>query len=224
MNQASVSCAQDPKSLREMHEMHEQWGPSWIGEEDGIFSALLICGSSQCRQPVAVGGVQTYRINEGDAEHGQFVEFFQAKTFYPPLVLLDPPARVPAPVVEAIDKASGVLWLSAGAAGNLLRQAVEALLTAKRVRKTSPKNGRRLDLHQRLDEYKKRDPEMADVLMAVKWIGNVGSHKDALSIDDVLLGAEILGLALHNLYDKRDAELLRSARRIVKSKGKRISS
>ena len=79
-------------------------------------------------------------------------------------------------------------------------------------------------MHQRLDEYKKRDPEMADVLMAVKWIGNVGSHKDALSIDDVLLGAEILGLALHNLYDKRDAELLRSARRIVKSKGKRISS
>lgn len=55
--------------------------------------------------------------------------------------------------------------------------------------------------------------------MAVKWIGNAGSHRDVLAASDVITGAEHFGFALRLLYDRRDAELTRSANEISKRRG-----
>lgn len=54
-------------------------------------------------------------------------------------------------------------------------------------------------------------PEVANALMAVKWIGNDGSHDGKLTVDDVLDGVDMLEHALNLLYGDQDDILRRIA-------------
>lgn len=59
------------------------------------------------------------------------------------------------------------------------RAAAEALLTDRKIPKTTIfKEKRRvwLNLHSRIDKFKKVAPDSADYLFAMKWIGNTGNH------------------------------------------------
>jgi hypothetical protein len=98
---------------------------------------------------------------------------------------------------------------------------IEELLTAKGVRRTVTKNGRRspLKTHARILEFKKGNQLAGDTLEAVKWIGNQGSHESDLTAGDILDGAELLEYALRLLYDKSDAAIARRVKAINKSKG-----
>ena len=96
------------------------------------------------------------------------------------------------------------------------------LLTRRRIRQTYiDKNGTKqaYTTHARIETLQKKHPDARKQLMAVKWIGNAGSHTDKLTSSDVVAGAEHLELALRLLYDKRDEMLKRSADRINKRKG-----
>ncbi len=118
--------------------------------------------------------------------------------------------------------ASQLVWADPGAAANRLRLATEELLTAQRVPRTAVVQGkpqRRLNAHQRIERFRARNAAAADALMAVKWIGNEGSHADALTAKDVLDGAKVLSLALSLLYDSSAEELQRHIRRVNKAKG-----
>ncbi|MYX08601.1 hypothetical protein GTW98_17625 [Streptomyces sp. SID8375] len=55
--------------------------------------------------------------------------------------------------------------------------------------------------------------------VAVKWIGNVGSHEDRLQIPDVLDGVEILDFTLELVYDNRRDELKKKAAAIIARQG-----
>jgi hypothetical protein len=57
------------------------------------------------------------------------------------------------------------------------------------------------------------------VLMAVKFIGNAGSHESSLTINQVLEGAEMLGLALTLLYDPTQPDLMRRVRAVNRKHG-----
>ena len=77
----------------------------------------------------------------------------------------------------------------------------------------------RLDLHSRIVEFSKTNTDVGDTLLAVKWIGNDGSHDSALELEDVLLGAEILDAAITALYDKSADDLKAKVRAINRRKG-----
>ncbi|NUK27898.1 DUF4145 domain-containing protein [Streptomyces lunaelactis] len=82
-----------------------------------------------------------------------------------------------------------------------------------------PKKG---TLHQRIENFKKMKPDYsdaADALLATKWIGNVGSHEDALKISDVLDGAEMINFALVEIYDTSRDAVKRMAADITARKG-----
>lgn len=116
------------------------------------------------------------------------------------------------------------MLLNPDAAANQLRQAVESLLTARGERRyTTTKAGKRkrLTTHERIESFRKREPQVSDVLEAVKWIGNAGSHDDALTVGQVAEGAGYLALALRLLYDRTEAALLASAQAVNKRRGVR---
>ena len=75
----------------------------------------------------------------------------------------------------------------------------------------------RIELLQAKGQVKYRDA--ADLLMAVKWIGNDGSHGDKISVSDVLDGVELMSEALDLLYETRTMDLRRKALLINKAKG-----
>ena len=62
---------------------------------------------------------------------------------------------------------------------------------------------------------------MAGFLLAVKWIGNNGSHSDSISIQEALDGAELFSHALGLLYDTKASKLKKKALKINASKGDR---
>ena len=60
---------------------------------------------------------------------------------------------------------------------------------------------------------------MADALMAVKWIGNEGSHQDVLSTRDVLDDAEILEHVVVALYGAGNAAIQAKIKAVNDAKG-----
>jgi hypothetical protein len=56
-------------------------------------------------------------------------------------------------------------------------------------------------------------------MMAVKWIGNDGTHDIDMTVADVVEGATVLQLALKAIYDKSDVETLKLIKAINKAMG-----
>ena len=79
-----------------------------------------------------------------------------------------------------------------------------------------------VNLHNRIVAFKAAKPEYAvaaDLVLAVKWLGNVGSHDHRLRISDVLDGVEILDHTLEQIYDSSREEIRRRAADIAARKG-----
>jgi len=192
-------------------------------EIQGVFSGSLECDHQKCRVSLAMSGDWRRWINEGDPKYGTFGEMYRIRHINPPLQIMNVPNLAPERVKAAVVGAASVLWLSPSSAANLLRQAVEELLTIKKIRRTkTTSRGRTVyrPLHERINEYRQVQPRVAAALEAVKWIGNGGSHDNTLTVTNVLVGAEIFELALKSLYDKSDAQLMAKVNAINKKKGR----
>jgi hypothetical protein len=189
----------------------------------GHFHGVLKCTFGKCAESVTVAGDFCVDYDVTDDGRTTEFEYFWLRYSAPALTLVKPPPGTPDTVIAAIKSAAGVIWLDPSAAANRLRVATEELLTAQKVRRTTiNKNRKREQLitHDRIVAFKKVQPKAADALLAVKWIGNVGSHDSTLTVSDILNGAEMLGYALRLLYDKTDAEIEREIRRVNARKGR----
>lgn len=156
----------------------DPWMPDWIEER---FTALLQCANNACGEIVAVGG-RTHHVEDHDWETQEehWSREYQPVFLTPPPPVFPIPVECPEAVTVELQKAFGLLWSDPGSCANRLRAAVEALLTERRVpkkRQNKKKKWVRIDLHARIEEFRKKDAETADYLLALKWLGNVGSHK-----------------------------------------------
>lgn len=93
------------------------------------------------------------------------------------------------------------------------------------IRNTLDRKGKviNLTLDRRITIFKKERPEYskaADLILAAKWIGNVGSHDDVLRIRDVLDGVEFLDHALGLIYDKSSNDITKRASEVTARKGR----
>lgn len=204
---------------REAHS-HEAWDPEWI---EYRFSVLLLCNNEKCQEPVTVLGkgkvdlVQT--ADEGDYE---YVESFYPEHVAPSPDLIEIPDNYPEEVSDALKRAFVASWSDFSAAGNHIRVAVERLLDHLKEPKTKVgKSGKRerLNLHTRIDALARRDKELSDSLLAVKWLGNVASHTDDLSQEDIFDALDILDVILGDLFVRHRARVKKLVAAINKNKG-----
>jgi hypothetical protein len=111
-----------------------------------------------------------------------------------------------------IESAFTLFWVDASAWGTRLRSAIESLLDQIKVKRfTVNAKGRRIQLttHARLTLLAKnasKHASTADTLLAIKWIGNEGSHAGSLTRDDVLDGFDLLDHALDQVFNTRAVE------------------
>lgn len=206
---------------------HITAGMAGTGELTGTCSGTFRCSDPECGRAVLISGDWSYDVDVDTLTNGtRWTDFIRVRYVSPALPIFTPPAKTPEKVTAAIHAASELLWINPNAAANQLRQAIEELLTSKRVRRTEitrKKKRRRLSAHDRIELYRAADPanaDIADTLEAVKWIGNSGSHEATLTIAEVLEGAELLEHALKELYDPTGS--LRRARIKQINKGKGI--
>lgn len=102
-----------------------------------------------------------------------------------------------------------------------MRKVIELILDDKRIAKkelTPTRKRRSISLHRRLLIFQQKNKQIADQLMAIKWIGNVGSNEFAVDPEDLIAGFELLNYSLEKLYGDHDRRMLQLTKYINKRK------
>lgn len=201
----------------------EAWEPEWMS---GIFLGLLKCSNTTCGETVVMtGDYRSYEGHEYDHINDRVdivVENHLTPTcFNPPLHIFTIHKDVPQAIKEEIVNAFNVFWLDTSSCANKIRVIVELIMDDMKVVKTYVQNNKRrgYTLHKRIEQFKLTNHELADLLMAIKWIGNSGSHtSDNLTKDDILDSFEILEHVTTKLYEKDSKGIVKLAKQINKKK------
>jgi len=170
---------------------HPDWEPEWLRY---TFSAFLNC--THCKEKtVTIGEGKVDTFNGQDTGEWGCEEVFMPKYFIPPLQLFEIPSDCPKSVKEHINESFSLAWADFSAAGNKLRVAVEKLIDA-----IHP--GSSGTLHNRIGKLPSQHEGIKDWLLAVKWLGNEGSHQAQLQEYDVAFAYDVFLLVLNKLYGK----------------------
>jgi hypothetical protein len=188
------------------------------------FSALLKCRNVRCLEAATIAGTGDV-MEWQDERTGErnYQDQFRPTFFQPSPTLIEVPPRCPPAVSQQLRAAYAASWGDYSAAGNHIRTAAELLLDALKVRKTkTTKAGKlvRLPLHGRLELLKDEKPDVHDSLLAIKWIGNAGSHQ-ALTRDNVFDALDIFESVLITLYAEHPRALKRIVAQVNKRRGPR---
>lgn len=197
---------------------HPAWDPDWMKHR---FAGLLTCNFGNCGDLVAILGdvsiVEEHDYNYDGEPTQEFIEHFRPRSLSPAPLPIRPPEEAPQLVKDALREAAGLIWQSAEGAANQVRQAVEHLMDAQGITKSAP--GAYLSLHARIEKFKVMDAKNAEILLAVKWLGNSGSHAGGLTRDDVFDAFDMVELVLVNLYDMTTAMIMAKVNAVNNQKG-----
>jgi hypothetical protein len=165
------------------------------------------CENSECQLVVHGTGDYNVAYSSGDVYSDSYgptySSYYKLTHLHPPMLIMPIPKSAPEEVREGLLRASRVLFADPGLAATALRATVERFLTTEGIPATSIKGGFQ-SASERINQWQaadlKRKP-VADLLSAVKWLGNAGTHEDSdLTTTEVLEGATMLDEALHRLY------------------------
>ena len=197
---------------------HDDWDPSWITE---LAAGALVC--KRCKDPVIMSAIVFQEEGE-DADTGDrmFARGFKPTHFEPALEMIEVHHEAANDVRQALTRAFALYWSDPSSSGNCIRTAVEFMLDQQAIPRgrNDSKRGERVrrTLHDRLELFAKRRPEIKETLMAVKWLGNAGTH-DVLTHENVLDAFELLDHTLDEVYQQRSKRILRTAKAINRAKG-----
>jgi len=186
---------------------HPEWEPEW-----NVARFFMIMKCVKCSDPVFCVG-NTQAIEEHDDEYGWVFSDALVPTYfepYIPVILI--PSKCPKSVSAEVEKASSLIWCSPSSSGNKIRAAVERLMDEQGVPNKDA-------LHVRIQAFASTNQDVADKLLAIKWIGNTGSHSDDLQMADVLDAFELFEYCLEEIYEGRSVRLKALAASINSHKG-----
>ena len=195
---------------------------AYIGEEDieSKFSVWMECGSSKCGEVVTVSGECKNQLF-----HTGIRGVEMAHDFHPRVIIPSPPIipisdEVPKDIQEHLHRSFTLFWTDNEACANRLRVALELVLKAWGFPRED-EHGKPVNLHQRIEKWQALYGRgtLGMSLMALKWLGNAGSHEEGISRDRILDAYEIFASALKRLFPEDLRPIEQLANDIVKSKG-----
>lgn len=202
---------------------YDGWEPESI---EYVYSCFLVCSNDQCGEVVASGGTGSVDWEVGEDEHGEQVQvyndYFRPRYFHPPLSIFPIPAECPESVSEPLQESFALFFVAPNAASNNVRIALEALLTELKVPRYKLASGKRrfITLHQRISQLPISFQHLRDLILAIKWLGNAGSHDGAeITLDDVMDSYKLMEHILSDVYENKLKELHRLAKKVNKKKG-----
>jgi hypothetical protein len=201
------------------------------GSPNGPRLASFAFFECACLEHVAVAGRQSVEQGaHGDPEDPEFeyYDYYEALFFEPPLHLISLESRVPNDVREELIASFRVFWSDPEACASRLRIGIEKLLDYVGVKRFVISKERKrveLKLHSRIELFARSGRRLSDHLMAVKWLGNAGSHRGvAVPCDDTLDAYELIEAVLREMFDPSPARVAKIAKTINKTKKPRSAS
>lgn len=188
-----------------------------------VFTCMMEC--QNCAESVSIigtGGVSVDQPHDGPPETN---EYFTPKFFQPALQIINLPANpdLPEKVRELLNASFSLFWCDYDACANRIRATLEILLDAMGIpRKLDENVKKELTLHQRIERIVAPDGseknEIKQMIEALKWQGNAGSHElEGINHQQLLQSYEMIEFCLHSLYpevDDRRVRLLEIAKKI----------
>lgn len=194
---------------------HDDWDPEWI---ENRFVGLLECSMPACKELATISGTSSISRDQVDWNEYATTQQFKVEMISPAPMAISYPEKSPKPIVDALEKASMLIWASPESAANHIRQSVEALMNDVGVPDKSDAGGF-ISLHRRIEKFQKIDKENGDVLLATKWLGNGGSHVGSIGRDDVLDAFDMIEFVLENRYGTTKGELMAKVAAVNAAKG-----
>jgi hypothetical protein len=211
----------ETRASKEAHG-HEAWEPDWITE---TFHGTLTCTNPKCKDKVIVVGDVEVDLDVECDKHGlvrePYINYYTIKYSYPPLNLFTITDAVPEDIKNIINLSFGMYFYSPSSAANQARIALEKVITSLKVRVYQSRTGKRkrLSLHDRINLLPEKYSSEKKLFMAIKWLGNVGSHDNNISHSDLLDIYEIFEKLLREVYGQDEKRISRLAKEVIKRKG-----
>lgn len=151
-------------------------------------------------------------------------DYYSPTFFQPALPIINIPdsAEFPLEVRKMLQKSFLLFWCDYDACANRIRATLEVLLDAMNIPRRLGENQKRdMSLHDRIEKIDPASgPGLAEVkklIMAVKWLGNAGTHEpEGLEREQLILGYKMMELCLQRIYMQTDhAEILAQAQVII---------
>lgn len=205
-----------PSVAEHSHEAHDY---DWVVMR---FAGLLKCNNKLCGEIASIAGKA--ELEENPDWESQTIDYFRVLTpefINPPPLFFTIPLECPGKIQKSIIRSFGLACTDLESSANAIRSTIEIILDDLKIQKIVRKGGRqsKLRLHDRIIKLQSSDSETGDLLLAIKWIGNSGSHIEALTHGDLFDTFEILEQALTRLYSTSTKRAKAKAAKIIKRKG-----
>ena len=200
---------------------HDAWDPDWINY---TFTAWAECRHPSCKQQFAIAGTGGVGPELNEEGGYQYEDYFSPKACFPMPDMFTFPAKCPNEVKEELRAAFALFWPQSNACAGRIRVALECLMDYLGVQKRRKnKHGKYFDLslHDRIDAFARSEPTTGPQLMALKWLGNAGSHNREVNQKDLLDAFEIMEHALGEVIDRRSARVAELAKKLTKKHGRK---
>ncbi len=216
---------EESKSLKQ----HDDYDFEWIGYR---FIAILICSNSHCLEIVSttgIGGVEFHpQIDYDGNDYSEYRAYFIPKYFEPSIKIIDTKDEYGKAINELLTESFSVFFLNSSLCANKIRQVVEQILNEFKIKKfTINKQKKRvvINVTQRIHLFQSKFNQHSDIaqnLLAIKWIGNIGSHQNNVDRSQTLDAYEILQHCLDELFlNRTKAKIINKlSKTIIKNKGK----
>lgn len=186
------------------------------------FFGYLVC--TNCNDQITIYG--NGRLEEEYSERRQyFHNILKPLNFNPPLKIINVNRNCPGNVKNIITDSFNLYWLDLPSCANKIRVSIEFLLDHFNAERTiTNANGEEnyKPLDKRITDLVGIDEKVKEKLMAIKWIGNIGTHEDKMEKKYILHVYEILESLLDDLYNNDGERINRIVRTINESKGRNI--
>jgi hypothetical protein len=208
----------DSKEARES----DDWEYDW---QRFTFSALFICTNKKCKEVIACVGESSMWGNQEYDSNGvpdiNYEKVYSPKYFVPPLEVFPIPPKCPQAISSEIAKSFQLFLADPPSAANHIRQSIEEILNYLKVKRYERRRGKleSISLHRRIKIFELKNKGLADKLLAIKWLGNAGSHPGGVTVDDVLDAYDILEPIISRMFDPNYKDLEKIVTKINKQKG-----
>lgn len=201
-----------------------------IEQDTGVVSLVAECSFNGCQEAYAICG--SYHTEMADDNNGQEFEISvcHVNAVVPTLEPINIPAQCPENVRAQFRSAFSIMWLDPNPALNRVRTALELLLDHFKVSRTrvvvkkGTRKRARLDLHNRIEKFGTQRKSVADLipsLLAVKYLGNDGTHDTTADADDFFDALDLSENLLSRLFDPNHTTNAQLTDEVLKRKGRR---
>lgn len=190
------------------------------------FACMVFCNNPHCKEPVAISGITGFeQVDDGDGGW-DWSRYLIPIFLFPAPRMIQIPNDCPKDVVAELRAAFMLYWCNGAAAVGRLRVALELLLTHMGVKRfeftpTGRPRRRRLSLHKRIELLREKNKQFGNLVLAMKWLGNEGSHPGSVTKEDLLDGFEMMEHVLDDLFVRAKSLIPKIARQINQARAPR---